>query len=64
MCSSTRSPHLFFGKLFYSRVMSRSFARVDTGRRDLKEERELQDLSSNESAFQTKGAAVVKDRPR
>ena len=30
---------------------------------DLKEERELQDLSSNGSAFQTEGAAIVKDRP-
>ena len=30
---------------------------------DLKEERELQDLSSNRSAFQTEGAAIVKDRP-
>ena len=30
---------------------------------DLKEERELQDLSSNGSAFQTEGAATVKDRP-
>ena len=24
MCGSTRSPHLFFGKLIYSRAMSRS----------------------------------------
>ena len=29
---------------------------------DLKEERELQDLSSNGSAFQTERAAIVKDR--
>ena len=30
---------------------------------DLKEERELQDLSSNGSAFQTEDAAIVEDRP-
>ena len=30
---------------------------------DLKEERELQDLSSNGSAFETECAAIVKDRP-
>ena len=28
-----------------------------------KRRRELQDLSSNGSAFQTEGAAIVKDRP-
>ena len=30
---------------------------------DSKEERELQDLSSNGSAFQTEGATIVEDRP-
>ena len=30
---------------------------------DLKEGRELQDLSSNGSAFQTEDAAIVEDRP-
>ena len=30
---------------------------------DLKEEKELQDLSSKGSTFQTEGAAIVKDRP-
>ena len=35
MCVSSRSPHLFFGKLFYWRAMSLSLARLDSGRRKL-----------------------------
>ena len=33
MCVSSRSPHLFFGKLFYWRAMSLSLARLDSGQR-------------------------------
>ena len=35
MCVSPRSPHLFFGKLFYWRAMSLSLVRLDSGRRKL-----------------------------
>ena len=35
MCVSSRSPHLFFGKLFYWRATSLSFAGLDSGRRKL-----------------------------
>ena len=35
MCVSSRSPHLFFGKLFYWKAMSLSLARLDSGRRKL-----------------------------
>ena len=33
VCVSSRSPHLFFGKLFYWRAMSLSLARLDSGQR-------------------------------
>ena len=35
MCVSSRSPHLFFGKLFYWRATSLSLARLDSSRRKL-----------------------------